>query len=63
MLELARLELLPIAEVARRMGRSESAVKNLLLRATRSLRSSFGETDSFRLGDAVSGEEESTDGR
>ena len=60
-LELARMERLSIAEIAERMGRSDSAVKNLLLRATRSLRRSFGDTDSFRLGRDASGE--ANDGR
>ena len=46
---LARIEGLKISEVARRMNRSESAVKNLLLRALRELKSSFGDTESLRL--------------
>jgi RNA polymerase sigma-70 factor (ECF subfamily) len=37
-LELSRMKGLPIKEIAHRMGRTESAVKNLLLRATRKLR-------------------------
>ena len=48
-LELSRMERLPIKTIAERMGRSESAIKNLLLRATRQLRRSFGDTDSFNL--------------
>jgi RNA polymerase sigma-70 factor (ECF subfamily) len=61
-IRLARIEGLKIKEVARRMGRSESAVKNLLLRALRELKSTFGDTESLRLparrlgGDATHGE-------
>lgn len=46
---LARLERLPLKEVARRMGRSPGAVKQLLLRALVRLRDSFGNTDSYHL--------------
>ena len=49
-LKLSRMEGLPLKEVARRMDRSESAVKNLLLRATRQLKQSFGDTESLSLG-------------
>jgi RNA polymerase sigma-70 factor (ECF subfamily) len=49
-LKLSRLEGLPIKEIATRMGRSESAVKNLLLRATRQLKQTFGDTESLHLG-------------
>ncbi len=56
-IRLARIEGLKIREIAERMNRSESAVKNLLLRAMRELRNSFGETDSFSLPDRrLSGE-------
>ena len=48
---LARIEGLPIKEIARRMDRSESAVKNLLLRALKALRGSFGDTESLGLPD------------
>ncbi len=48
---LARIEGLPIREIARRMHRSESAVKNLLLRALKALRGSFGDTESLGLPD------------
>jgi RNA polymerase sigma-70 factor (ECF subfamily) len=48
---LARIEGLPIKEIARRMQRSESAVKNLLLRALKSLKQSFGSTESLNLPD------------
>ncbi len=50
-IRLVRIEGLKIREVAERMGRSESAVKNLLLRAMKELRDSFGATDSFSLPD------------
>jgi RNA polymerase sigma-70 factor (ECF subfamily) len=46
---LARIEGVPIKEIARRMNRSESAVKNLLLRALVNLKSGFGDTESFHL--------------
>ncbi len=48
-LELSRMQELSIREIAERMGRTESAVKNLLLRATRKLRESFGDTQSLGL--------------
>ncbi len=48
-IRLARIEGLKVSEVARRMQRSESAVKNLLLRALRELKSSFGDTESLHL--------------
>ncbi len=48
-LELSRMEGQSIRKIAKRMQRSESAVKNLLLRATRKLRESFGDTASFGL--------------
>jgi RNA polymerase sigma-70 factor (ECF subfamily) len=50
-LQLCRIDGLSVKEAATRMGRSESAVKNLLLRATRQLRRVFGETESLNLGD------------
>lgn len=50
-LKLSRMEGLPIKEIASQMGRTESAVKNLLLRATKQLRMSFGDTVSLNLGD------------
>jgi RNA polymerase sigma-70 factor (ECF subfamily) len=48
---LSRIEGLQIQEIAGRMGRSTSAVKNLLLRALKELKRSFGDTGSFRLPD------------
>ena len=50
-LRLSRMDGLSIKEIANQMGRSESAVKNLLLRATKQLRQSFGDTESLNLGD------------
>ena len=50
-LRLARMDGLSIKEIAKQMGRSESAVHNLLLRATKQLRQSFGDTESLNLGD------------
>jgi RNA polymerase sigma-70 factor, ECF subfamily len=52
---LARIECLSIKEVARRMGRSPGAVTQLLLRALKSLRASFGDTESFHLPPRVLG--------
>jgi RNA polymerase sigma-70 factor (ECF subfamily) len=46
---LARIEALPIKEVARRMGRSPDATSMLLLRALRKLREVFGDTKSLGL--------------
>jgi len=48
---LARIEGLSIKEIARRMERSESSVKNLLLRALKALRRIFGDTASLGLPD------------
>ena len=50
-LNFSRIEGLSVKEIATRLGRSESAVKNLLLRATRKLREAFGDTESLNLGD------------
>ncbi len=46
---LARIEGHKTKEIARRMNRSESAVKNLLLRGLRELKSHFGDTESLHL--------------
>jgi RNA polymerase sigma-70 factor (ECF subfamily) len=48
-LTLSRIEGLPIREVAARMNRSPNAVKQLLSRALKALRSSFGDTESLHL--------------
>jgi len=55
---LARIEGLSTKEIARRMGRSESSVKNLLLRGLKALRRTFGDTASFGLPDRELGTEE-----
>ncbi len=46
---LARIEGLQLKEVAERMHRSVSAVQNLLLRALKELKNSFGDTESLHL--------------
>ncbi|MBI4601533.1 MAG: sigma-70 family RNA polymerase sigma factor [Planctomycetes bacterium] len=48
---LARIERLSTAEIARRMGRSRDAVKQLLSRALKKLKEAFGGTESFHLPD------------
>jgi RNA polymerase sigma-70 factor (ECF subfamily) len=48
---LARLEGLSIAEIAERMNRTPGSVRNLLLRAMKQLRESFGDTESLGLPD------------
>ena len=59
---LARIEGLSTEEIAHRMNRSTSAVRNLLSRAMRQLRSSFGDTESFGLPDqALEDERQSRD--
>ncbi len=59
---LARLQSLPLSEIALRMNRSHAAVAQLLSRALRRLRTGFGDTESLnlpdrRLGNAESGDE------
>lgn len=46
---MARIEGLPIQEIAARMERSPDAVMHLLRRALRKLKAAFGETESLRL--------------
>jgi RNA polymerase sigma-70 factor (ECF subfamily) len=46
---LARIEKLPMKEIARRMERSPEAATQLLWRALKKLREAFGSTDSFSL--------------
>jgi RNA polymerase sigma-70 factor (ECF subfamily) len=50
-IRLARIDGLKINEIAERMDRSPSAIKNLLLRAMRQLKRSFGDTESLTLPD------------
>lgn len=47
---LARIQRLPIREVADRIGRTPRATTQLLLRASRQLREKFGNTESLGLG-------------
>lgn len=56
-IRLSRIEGLKISEIAEHMGRSPSAIKNLLLRALKQLRESFGETESLGLPDRHLGED------
>ena len=60
--QLARIEGLSIAEIAERMERSPSSVRNLLFRAMKQLRESFGDTESLGLPDR-SIDEDGADGR
>ena len=46
---LARIEQLRVKEIALRMNRSETAVRNLLLRALKELQECFGDTESLQL--------------
>ncbi len=62
-LRLSRMDGLSIKEIANQMGRSESAVKNLLLRATKQLRQSFGDTESLNLRNGHLEDTETADGR
>lgn len=48
---LARLKRLPMKEVARRMGRTPEAATQLLWRAMKKLKASFGDTESLHLPD------------
>ncbi|MBI4601972.1 MAG: sigma-70 family RNA polymerase sigma factor [Planctomycetes bacterium] len=50
-IELARLEGVPVREIARRLGRSPDAVSQLLRRALAKLREAFGDTESLSLPD------------
>lgn len=47
--QLARIEGVPIAEIATRMGRTPAAVSMLLSRALRRLKDRFGDTESLSL--------------
>lgn len=60
---LARIHLLPMKEVARRMGRSVDAVSELLRRALRRLRDNFGDTESFGLPERSLGDPPQRGGR
>ena len=48
---LAKIDALPLREVARRMKRSHGATRQLLWRALRKLKERFGDTESLRLPD------------
>ncbi len=48
-ISLARLEKLPLKEVATRMNRSHAAIRQLLRRALQSLKEKFGDTESLGL--------------
>ena len=55
---LSRIDGLRIQQIAERMGRSPSAVKNLLFKAMKMLRESFGDTESLSLPKLHLGENE-----
>ena len=61
-IRLARIDGLKIREIAARMNRSPSAVKNLLFRAMGELRKTFGDTESLNLPDRRMGEEKQNHG-
>ncbi len=50
-IRLSQFDWLKVKEIARRMNRSEYAVKHLMARALRRLRESFGDTESLSLPD------------
>jgi RNA polymerase sigma-70 factor (ECF subfamily) len=54
---LAKVERLPIKDVAVKMDRSPDAVTNLLARALACLKASFGDTESLHLPDRMLGDE------
>ncbi len=47
--KLVRLEGVPVKEVARRLDKTPNAISRMLLRASRKLRESFGDTGSLQL--------------
>lgn len=55
---LAKVEGLPIKDIAVRLQRSPDAITNLLARALASLKGSFGDTESLHLPDRTLGGEE-----
>lgn len=59
---LARIEGLSLAEVAKRMKRTQGAVAQILWRALKSLRKRFGDTESFHLPDRRLQERKKRDG-
>lgn len=59
---MSRIEGLKAREIAARTGRSEDAVKQLMLRALRSLRKGFGDTESLHLPDRRLKSGESSEG-
>ena len=62
-LRLSRVEGLKVSEVAKRLNKTESAVKSLITRSLRKLRESFGDTESLHLPDrGLNSEEPDHDG-
>ena len=59
---LARVEGLEIKQIATRLNKSVSAVKGLLFRALKGLKSSFGDTESLGLPERKLGGREHADG-
>ncbi len=62
-LRLSRMDGLSIKEIAKQIARSETAVHNLLPRATKQLRNSFGYTERLNLGDGHFEDTGTADGR
>jgi RNA polymerase sigma-70 factor, ECF subfamily len=62
-LRYSQIDRLKVEEIARRMNRSAYAVKHLIARALRSLRKSFGDTESLSLPDQLIQAEGGDDGR
>lgn len=60
-LKLARIDGLPVREIAAKMERSEKAVYALLSRALDRLRETFGDTESLHLPDRAFGETKAKD--
>lgn len=58
-LQLSRIEGLPIKQIAERLSRSPGSVRMILFRALKNLKASFGDTESLHLPNRCLGSEES----